>query len=398
MKKFFGCFLLSILATNMYAAQQIDNFDSKTQEILNQHYKKFKDLEYFSGAALSVYIPKQPIKNYYAGTVSHDQNSKKISADTLFQIGSITKSFTAAILLQLEKENKLQLNDAIKTELPNYGKWSQITITKLLNMTSGLPNYSDTPLFNVEIYNDTKRVWSAADLINFVYPNGNFSPPLKKGYFYSNTGYVLADMIIEKTTKNSFQQEITNRTIKPAELNNTFYPVPTIDKSILERQARGYNYNQYDNPVLVGEDVTDFNLSWAGAAGAILSTSEDIIKWTQALFTTNKILDDHQKHELTTLNSIDSGKPMTQTDAKHPKGFGLGVSQAFHKDMGRIWFYEGETLGFRALFLYKICNGVVISTIFNSATNAENDHAGDLMQKIYQLIITQHPELNCKDT
>ena len=81
------------------------------QKILMTHYNQYKDQEYFSGAALSIYIPNDNIRNYYVGRVSHSPKSKLMSGDTLFQIGSITKSFTAAIILQLEKEGKLRLGE-----------------------------------------------------------------------------------------------------------------------------------------------------------------------------------------------------------------------------------------------------------------------------------------------
>src|SRR6267378_733272 len=95
-----------ILASSpaLYAKNSASDFDMKAQAILIQHYQKYKDLEYFSGGELSIYIPHQKIKNYYTGQISHAKNSSAVSANTLFQIGSITKSFTAAVILQLEKE------------------------------------------------------------------------------------------------------------------------------------------------------------------------------------------------------------------------------------------------------------------------------------------------------
>src|ERR1700722_12285026 len=70
-------------------------FDSKVQKILAHHYNQYKNSEYFSGAELSFFIPKQNIKNYYVGRISHDPKSKPVSRDTLFQIGDITQSFTS---------------------------------------------------------------------------------------------------------------------------------------------------------------------------------------------------------------------------------------------------------------------------------------------------------------
>lgn len=375
--------LLFFFLSCSWAFEKIPDFDDDIKHILNSHYLAYKDKEYFTGISLSVYIPHQAIKNYYIGQEAQEKGSKKIDADTLFEIGSITKSFTAAIVLQLEKENKLHLQDTLAEWLPTYRKWSHLTIQTLLNMTSGLPNYSDAALMNVEEFYHPERQWSEKQLINFVYPPGNLSPPLKPGYSYTNTGYILTGMMIEKATRNSFQKEIEERLIKPAHLSDTFYPIPSIDKKVAARLAHGYGYNPYTNPELVGKDMQKSNLSWAGAAGALISNSVDVIKWIRALFVDNSILDQNQKKQLMQIVSTATGEPIQQTSSANPRAFGLGVSEGFDKDFGRYWFYEGETEGFRALYMYVPSNGIIIACIFNSAVNAENDHAGELMKKIY---------------
>lgn len=374
-------------------------YANPTQDLLNQHFEKYKNLEYFSGASLSVSIPNQPIENYYAGYVSHDNKSPKVSANTLFQIGSITKSFTAAVMLQLESENKLKLSDPLQQWLPEYSNWSGLDLEQLLNMSSGLPNYSDAPLLITDDYKHPEHVWTNAELVSYVYPNAKPSPPLKAGYFYSNTGYILADMIVEKITHQPFATELTNRTIKAANLKNTFYPLPTLDPKVKSRMAHGYNFNQYDNPPLAGSDTYNRNLSWAAAAGAIVATGEDVIHWIQALFMQDSVLNSEQKQKLMTLISTTTGKPIQSTSDVDPRGFGLGVVQAYDKDksLGRFWFYEGETLGFRALYMYVPCNNVIIVSLFNSATTNENDHAHELMQNTYKLVLKQHPMLSCQN-
>jgi len=265
------------------------------QSILNKHYQTYKDQEYFSGLSLSIYVPSQPIQNFFVGKTSHEPNSANIDEKTLFQIGSITKSFTAALILELEKENKLNLDDNLQFWLPNYSKWSQITIQQLLNMTSGLPNYSNAPLWNEHIYRQPAYQWTNAELIDYVYPKASFNPPLLNGYFYTNTGYVLADMIAEKAAGNNFGAMLKEKIIIPADLQNTYYPIPVLEKSVLARMAHGYSFNQYANPEFLGKDVTAVNLTWAAAAGAMISNGEDIIKWVQSLFTGNQLLDANQK-------------------------------------------------------------------------------------------------------
>jgi D-alanyl-D-alanine carboxypeptidase len=252
-------------------------------------------------------------------------------------------------------------------------------------MTSGLPNYSDAPLMNAELFQHPDKQWKDAEIIAFVYPQGTFSPPLKDGYAYTNTGYILTAMVIEAVTQHNFQTEIENRLIKPAELANTFYPLPTADQQIHSRLASGYGYNPYLNPELVGKDVSTSSLSWAGAAGAVISNANDIVKWVKALYIDNKILDPQQKKQLMQLVSTATGKPIPATSSQDPRAFALGVTSGYDKNIGRYWFYEGQTEGFRALYMYVPGNGIIIASIFNSAVNGENDHAGELMQAIYKI-------------
>lgn len=383
--------LLTIFICITVSCSYANTLDEQLTAILGKHFTTYQDQEYFSGVTLSVSLPNAPIKNYYMGRVSHEKNSAKISADTLFQIGSITKSFTAVLMLQLEKEKKLSLKDTLGQWLPSYSRWSAMSLTSLLNMSSGVPNYSDTPLLNAAEYHDLAHAWTDAELIQFVYPQTDLTPPLRKGYFYSNTGYILAAMIIEKITHHPFSEEVTDRAIKAAGLKNTFY----LDDSVSGRMAHGYNFNQYDNPALVGQDVSSNNMTWAGAAGAIVSTSDDVVKWVKALYTSQTLLDAAQRAALTSVISQTTGKPINDVTKDDPRGFGLGVVRGYDPMLGKYWFYEGETVGFRALYFYQPCSGIIISAIFNSAINSENDHAGELMKHVYQAILKSNPSLQC---
>lgn len=363
--------------------------------IFSKHFSHYKTSEFYSGAALSTLVPEKAISNYYIGFVSHNKGSEKVSKDTLFEIGSITKSFTAAILLQLEKEKKLSLDDTVGKWLPEYKKWSHFTIKELLNMTTGIPNYTDSPLFNAAFYKDANSIWEPKTLIQFTYPLEDYSPPLKKGYFYSNTGYLLAALIIEKVTLDSYENTL-NKFIKSTKLSNTYYPVPKIESKIYPRLAYGYNYNPYDNALMVGKAFHDTNMSWAGAAGGLIASTQDMLHWVQALFVDYDILDIAQKKKLKELVSTKTGNAIDGVSAEDNSGFGLGVTKKYDETLGSFWFYEGTTFGFRALYLYKECNGIIISTAFNSATNSENDHAHYLLLNVYNELIKQDPTLKCR--
>lgn len=388
--------LAAMLAfSNVYAANT--DFDRAAQQVLVNHFNKYKDQEYFSGVSLSIAAPNAEIRNYYQGNITHGVNSKPVDKDTLFEIGSITKSFTAALMLQLEKEKKLSMQDTVAKYLPQYAKWGKQQLNALLNMTSCLPNYSDSPLLNTAFFKDTTAIWSAEDLIGFVYPRADFTPPLRTGYLYSNTGYALADMIIAKQTNSTYKDELQKRLIVPANLHNTFYPIPTMSDEVAIRMAHGYGYNQYTNPELVGVDVFNNNLSWAGAAGGLVATTEDVIKWVQALFMGDHILDAKQKQAMMTVVSTKTGKPITRVSADNRQSFGLGVAGIYNEKFPKesMWFYEGSTIGFRVIYFYVPCNKVIVAAAFNSSVDGENDHAHDLLQDAYALLIKKQPALRC---
>ncbi|MGR8932931.1 MAG: serine hydrolase domain-containing protein [Gammaproteobacteria bacterium] len=399
LKIFFLVYCLSSsFVSSVYGLEQIAQ--SSVENIFKSHFRKYSSIEYYSGAEISVYIPGKEIETYYSGRQSHEANSQDIDASTLFHIGSISKSFTSALILQLEKDQKLALTDNLARWFPKYEKWSSITIKQMLNMTSGLPNYSDTPLWNSTESKDLSRIWTERELINFAYPKFEPAPPLmfsgdKYGYFYTNTGYILAGMIAEKVTGETLKTAFITRLFDAANLTDTYYPVPTIDSIVIKNLASGYNYNQYDDPVRVGVDMRNNNLTWAGAAGGIVSNSQDIIKWVNALFVGNNILDSEQKKKLKSLVSLSTGEPISRTNKEHPGGFGLGIAQRWQKEMGSFWFYEGITLGFRAAYLYKPCNGIIIASIFNSVPDSDHDHIGELMANIYMTILKENPNLDC---
>ena len=388
--------VVGLLGLSLPVQAQTD-LDSQIQQVLNQHYQTYRDREYFSAIQSSIQIGDQPVRTYVVGQTSRDAKGEPINSQTLFNLGSITKSFTAALALQAEKAGKVDLEADFTEYLPEYKKWSGISLTRLLNMTSGLPNYSDTATVNYLMAQDLTRFWTESELISTVYPqNVDPAPPLKSGYFYSNTAYILSGMILEKQYQQPLKTLLENYIFKSHSLHNTFYPVPDYPEAVKQRLVHGYNYNNYDSPELTGQDVTTNNLSWAGAAGAIVANSEDLVKWIRLLFVENELLDAKQKAKLQQIASIKTGKAIAETTAEDNRGFGLGVVQGYDSGLGRYWFYEGETLGYRAVYFYLPCQKMIVTTLVNSSVADSNDHAGQLTKEIYQVMAKANPQNSCQ--
>lgn len=400
--KITGLVVISAIASaNIAVANQPqqtmqDRIHSIMRSSITSYFNKYKDQEHFSGIGLAVGVGQLPIQSTFIGKVSRNKRAPAVTSKSLFQIGSITKSFTAVEILRLVAAGKLKLTDTVGQFLPQYKQWGAVTVEQLLNMTSGLPNYSDSPSWNYFESQNIKRKWSLSKLISFVYPKKKFNPPIKQGYYYTNTGYLLAEMIIEKVMHKPFGNLLRENILKPMKLTHTVYPLPQLSDKNRKNLMHGYGYNQYVNPELLGRDVRLNNLSWAASAGAMLANAPQIIEWVRDLFINHKLLTVQQQQQLTRMASVATGKPLAKTTAEDPKGFGLGVIQAFNSKTGRYWYYEGETLGFRAIYMYVPCNKIVIAATVNSATNGENDHIHELMVSTYQQLLQAYPQYQCK--
>ncbi len=188
---------------------------AQLQQILDAYVKDRASIEGFSGAALQVDRGEgHPILAFYAGD-NGLSDKKPIGPDTLFDIGSNTKEFTAALILKLEAAGKLNIEDTIGKWLPQYPAWKDVTIRSLLQMTSPIPNYSETVAIGEIEVADLHHQFSAKDLIGFVDPaNGAHFPPAT-GWFYSNTNYILAGLIIEAASGMNYEQALTTMILEP---------------------------------------------------------------------------------------------------------------------------------------------------------------------------------------
>jgi D-alanyl-D-alanine carboxypeptidase len=260
-------------------------------------------------------------------------------------------------------------------------------------MTSGLPTYSEAPRFMKHQAADPDRHYTLEQLVAYAYPSQGNDLPDNKGWFYSNTNYVLGGMIVEKLHKQAYEDVIRKEIFRPLGLNLTHYADRQLPSRVLDQAAGGY----FDNPVcslytpdckvgqltpLVGKNLQRADLSWAGPAGGIVSTPKDLTYWIRHLFA-GRVLPQQQMKQLLTLVSSKTGKPIDRTTAQDPRGFALGLAQIYDPTMGRFWFYEGETLGYRAVFAYYPEDDLVVTVFLNSQPS--DDHIGELMSDLYAI-------------
>jgi len=195
--------------------------------------------------------------------------------DTRFRLGSITKQFTATLILQLVEQGKVKLDGKVSDYLPTYRKdiGEKVTIHQLLTHTSGIPSYTGLPGF----FNDVSRnPYTVDDFIKkYASNNLEFEPGSK--FSYNNSGYFLLGAIVEKVTGQTYEKALKERILDPLGMKSTGYDHYG---TLIEKRASGY---QKTPDGYVNAPYLDMSIPYA--AGSMYSTVEDLYLWDQGLYT-----------------------------------------------------------------------------------------------------------------
>ncbi|MFG2735786.1 serine hydrolase domain-containing protein [Streptomyces harbinensis] len=270
--------------------------------------------------------------------------------DAAFRAGSFTKPFVATVLLQLAGEGALDLEDSVADWLPGLVEGegidgSAITVRQLLQHTSGLPEYllGLPEMFTEEGFGPAQDAeYTPEELIALaVAQPPAFAPG--EGWQYSNTNYVLAGMIIEQVTGNGWHQEVRERIVEPLGLSGTSVPTGG-EKGLPEPHARGYArfvVDMTDETPVFGDplDVTELNPDVPGAAGAIVTTTEDATTFLRALLG-GELLGEAE------LALMKETVPAPELEASWPAAeYGLGLMR-LPLECGDVWAHQGDIQGF----------------------------------------------------
>jgi CubicO group peptidase (beta-lactamase class C family) len=270
------CFLV-LSAFNVAAQDKA----KQIEQLLNQ----YNQYGLFNGSALVSENGKVILQKGY-GSANMEWNIPN-QPDTKFRLGSISKQFTALLIVKLAEESKIKLDVPITTYLPDYPKETgdKITIHNLLTHTSGIPNYTNAPNFMNE---KARNPYSPAD---FVKTFSNLPLEFKPGekFAYCNSGYFLLGYIIEKITGKTYEQYLQETIFTPLKMVNSGYDHSDV---ILKNRAAGY---EKQGKKIVNSSYIDMSIPYA--AGSLYSTVEDLYLWDQALYT-NKLLSEKSMESL----------------------------------------------------------------------------------------------------
>ncbi|MGW1008605.1 serine hydrolase domain-containing protein [Streptomyces termitum] len=270
-------------------------------------------------------------RTYTAGT-GDAVTGAKVPRDGRVRIGSNTKAFTAVVVLQLVAEGKLGLDASVDTYLPSLLRGDgidgrNITVRQLLQHTSGLPDYVDQKA----VLDAPRRYFEPRELLDAaLVKKARFAPGAR--WEYSNTNYLVAGLIVQKTTGRPFGEEVTRRVIDRIGLRHTSFPTPG-DMTIPGPHPKGYQRTE-DGSL---RDYTELDPSWGWAAGAMISTNGDLNRFYDALLG-GRLLPPAQLAQMRTTVPADEVAPGA--------GYGLGLLSTPLSCGGTVWGHGGGIPGY----------------------------------------------------
>jgi len=325
-----------------------DENTKKVNHKLDSLFTRFNKRYDFHGSVIVAQEGKVIFKNHY-GYADFKEKSK-IDDSSIFQLASVSKQFTAASILILYEENKLDLDDKVIKYYPDF-PYTEVSIRQLLNHTSGLPKYfwlaehkwkEDHAPSNSEMM----EMLSEHDVQRFFSPGANFD--------YSNTGYFVLASVVEKVSGKYFGDFVEDEIFKPLHMDDTFVYRYEQDQ-MREGQLDGYRIYRRRYHAKIGGTVNDAIVGDKN----VYSTTEDMFRWIEGL-NSGKIISKN------TLNKMYS-RGETKYKRAVPYGFGFRIKE---EDSKKIIYHNGRWNGFSTSLMQYPKEELVVITLEHSSYNS----------------------------
>ncbi|MEV7519506.1 serine hydrolase domain-containing protein [Streptomyces sp. NPDC091371] len=287
-----------------------------------------------------------------------------IKTDMHMRIGSVTKTFTVTALLQLVDQGKVGLDDPIGKYVDGVPNGDRITLRQLAEMRSGLFNYSADPGFDKAFFTDPDRVFTPQELLAYSFKHPVLFEPGAE-FFYCNTNLILLGLVVEKETGQKLADYINEKVVAPAKLKNTIFPKGA---EFPQPHAHGYTNQTLSGKV---EDATDWDPSWAWAAGAMISDLDDMKSWAKTLATGTLLTPETQAERLKVIDALPGA------------GYGLGI---FNID-GWIG-HNGSLPGYEAVVTYMPETQATMIIELNTDIISEGQEPSTLFGEAITKIVT----------
>lgn len=328
------------------------------------------------GAVLSVSMPGYLPWSGASG-VADRQRDLPMQPDTLVRIGSVTKMFTAAVVLQLAQEGKIDLDAPIGVWLPDIVQFADTTtVRQLLSHRSGIFDYLEDPQFYVEAYQNPQHTYTPGELVAMVDQLGAaFKPGTAGAWKYASTNYVILGMLVEKVTGRPLAQEMRRRIFDPLKLTHTFFaPNDAIEGAL----AEGY---------IDASNRADVSMTFVYATGNIISTADDLRRFADNLLG-GRLLSPATRTMMATL--VDTGGAYGMPELQYGLGLmGARLNVGPRPDGTRrpdeastVLGHIGGIAGFRSAVWWAPESSVTIALGLNQADIDPNLLARDVMKAI----------------
>lgn len=295
--------------------------------------------------------------------------------DTVFRVGSNTKTWTATIILQLVDEGLIGLDDPVSDYLPGVPNGDEITIAMLLGMRSGLFNYTEDEGWEGTTFDGGPTPSSPSELLDIAFSHKPLSEPGAE-YNYSNTNTVILGVIAEDLTGLTLAKLVEERIAEPLGLQKTGLPEPG-DATLPTPYARGYAVVEEGGAE--PEDYTDFDPSWAFAAGAGYSTAAELADFVEAL-TYGDLLS-----EETQALRMDSLEPTTGDAGPGAPEYGLGLAR-----INGLYGHNGLIPGYNSYMGADPRLGITVIIWTNLAPDAEGQGpAGIIANAVVPILLEE---------
>ncbi|MFC8935745.1 serine hydrolase domain-containing protein [Rhodococcus sp. NPDC057135] len=301
--------------------------------------------------------------------VSDTATRAPMETDFYHRIGSVTKTFTVTALLQLVDEGKIGLDDPISKYVDGVMEGDAISLRQLAGMRSGLVDYTTSEQFVMEYLSDPRRAFTPEELVGYV---KDLPLQVRPGTTvdYSNTNTILLGMVIEKVSGSNLSEVIDTKIATPLGMEHTSFPTTN---AFPNPHAQGYTNQTLDESVTA---ATDWNPSWGGAAGAMISSLGDMRIWVPALAKGDLLTDDIQKQRLQTVNL---------SEGDDSSGYGLGLFNS-----GGWIGHNGSLPGYKTVSVYLPEKDTTLVVFINTDIDGETDLTSALMVPITKLISPDH--------
>lgn len=309
------------------------NPDEKAKR-LDSLYSELHAANSFNGNVLIAEKGKVIFEKSYG--IANEKAGAKLNSNTIFELASVSKQFTAMGIVLLKKQGKLSYDDDMTKYVPELGDYKGITIQNLLIHTGGLPDYMDLAVANW----DKNKIATNNDILNLfktLKPKKLFEPNEK--WEYSNTGYLILGTIIERVSGQSFGGFLEQYIFKPLDMKHTLVYRSRYQPQKIENYALGYGYSdslkRKITPDEMGKNMFTY-LDGIVGDGMVNTTAKDLLKWDRALYT-GKLVNEEDK------KMIFSSYPTNDNKGTN-YGFGWFINNS--KDFGKIVYHSGSWAGY----------------------------------------------------